>query len=1366
MRSFKAKRSELEQTYSYMQESLVQAEFAILRRVAKPSQDAVEQARTVSQAQGNAVAPMDMNDLILLYMKHDLPTLRSSNPELTEADIQEIDKLIDLYLDLSVQNSQRKRVIGKMLDIEQFGSLSENDATLKLALQAFVSEAETKRHFDPANNRFLKVFEYHNGFYYRKNQIEKLQHLGVQLSGSNNEANLMESLVLEMMVGAGKTTYLLPTKGFWSANGERLSMAIMPEALIGNMSKEVERILGKTFAQKVKRFVFNRNTDLSPEHLESVLKMLKDAIEKKDYLITTDKSLKAFINQYAKVFKAALDAKAKFLAENTGRSRNLSQELMNLPEVVTAKLMTEILSVFKEKADVLCDEADLILDPRRELNFPEGEATSIPENYLSLSLQVYKFLLSPEIQEITSFEFSPNDQDACTPKIYEERVKPALVQKIIASLSQKEGTQSFKDLRTFYSTCSKDQKEMLENYFSGHDAEHAAENWIRGLQDDNIRQELGLLRGQLNVLLPLTLQKNYGERYGFHTDESILADPFSGSNNPNFGSQFSDPFERIDYTIQAYLKEPGMRRAVLEKLVHDLKTSAWKEMQENLEAIRKLPAGTEYKTAAHKEFERFFGQRKNLSLFSTKEVLIERLMDLLKEDPTAKFDLIEKYVLPQVKIYTQNLKSTSQSIGFLFTNPRGFTGTLWNKGTYHDSFNALFDDGARGQVVTLAYTQAKDKVSTVKIKKAKNLHKELIIDNPKYRHVKALIDAGGALKELDLKEVAEDWLKALTKQGSPIQGVVYFDKVTDQAYILERGESAPIPLTKSSCPIDKRVTIYDQKHTTGTDIKQAIDAVALVTVSKGMIIRDFIQAVGRMRQLASGQRIEIAVLEQDAVAIRELLKLDPKAELKIDDVLRFLIINEVRRQGEDNQVATTHKLTGVLQQWFLEKVLKASDFSEILTNFTHPELIEGLFFQTSEITPFKSYGQGTDLIDAKTAYAGKQESLISRLGLESICGSDSFLGSCLATVQNLMKTVIDLAELPSLVSGSPYAGDMEEEQEIMQEQETQQEQQQQQEELQDKDAGHTPWRHSQWTFLNSASVEKATIYEPTTVSANEWRRPTYAHFLKANDVMGSKIFDDAFELSHNFQLNGRVFQGSAVRPFGEFQKTIQNIIIVQNKKTKQFKVIAVEPHDAASFKKALQEKQKLKPTAKDPDLQAKPGHWYNYAKDYFSANNHGWTCLTGLDSNGRQSYYYDSCNRDAPDGESSEEWYHDANQDRWVQPKRVSKEGYSQGDDVSVWIGDLELNSLYESQDPIARADLESDKVARLLVQAKYFNGDVHYTDSQKKLLKQWLKDTKISAEALEQEFTKTIIAFNEQSKRDYPKSALYQIFAELKGTS
>jgi hypothetical protein len=78
-----------------------------------------------------------------------------------------------------------------------------------------------------------------------------------------------------------------------------------------------------------------------------------------------------------------------------------------------------------------------------------------------------------------------------------------------------------------------------------------------------------------------------------------------------------------------------------------------------------------------------------------------------------------------------------------------------------------------------------------------------------------------------------------------------------------------VPLDRSGIRIEKRFTFYDQVHTTGMDIKQALNATAVVTLGKDMTLRDYSQGCWRMRGLGKGQRIHMMVVKEVSELIRK-----------------------------------------------------------------------------------------------------------------------------------------------------------------------------------------------------------------------------------------------------------------------------------------------------------------------------------------------------------------------------------------------------------------------------------------------------------------------------------------------------------------
>ena len=105
--------------------------------------------------------------------------------------------------------------------------------------------------------------------------------------------------------------------------------------------------------------------------------------------------------------------------------------------------------------------------------------------------------------------------------------------------------------------------------------------------------------------------------------------------------------------------------------------------------------------------------------------------------------------------------------------------------------------------------------------------------------------------------------KYLLTHGLPahFEGVVFLDQ-KDRKMILMRQGMNVVRLNQSGIPPDRRFSFYDQIHTTGMDIHQAIDARAVLTLGKDMTFRDYAQGAFRMRGIGKGQTIELFVIPE------------------------------------------------------------------------------------------------------------------------------------------------------------------------------------------------------------------------------------------------------------------------------------------------------------------------------------------------------------------------------------------------------------------------------------------------------------------------------------------------------------------------
>ncbi|KAG2527068.1 hypothetical protein JM18_003170 [Phytophthora kernoviae] len=168
----------------------------------------------------------------------------------------------------------------------------------------------------------------------------------------------------------------------------------------------------------------------------------------------------------------------------------------------------------------------------------------------------------------------------------------------------------------------------------------------------------------------------------------------------------------------------------------------------------------------------------------------------------------------------------------------------------------------------------------------------------------ALIDTGALITGFDNQEVAAF---LLTELPTEMEGVVYLDE-DDRQMILLRDHNAPMPLVQCGLSPSKRFTFYDQVHTTGMDIKQCVNARAVVTLGKDMTFRDYAQGAYRMRGITTGQSICLFLIPEVENRIRHEMKLaqvelsaQSSTQQRLDEFLllvpAWLLINSMRMES-------------------------------------------------------------------------------------------------------------------------------------------------------------------------------------------------------------------------------------------------------------------------------------------------------------------------------------------------------------------------------------------------------------------------------------------------------------------------------------
>jgi len=158
----------------------------------------------------------------------------------------------------------------------------------------------------------------------------------------------------------------------------------------------------------------------------------------------------------------------------------------------------------------------------------------------------------------------------------------------------------------------------------------------------------------------------------------------------------------------------------------------------------------------------------------------------------------------------------------------------------------------------------------------------------------ALIDCGALITGLS-NELTSRFL--LQEGLETMDGVVYLDD-SNQKMVIMRGRAEPVPLAECGLAKGRRVTLYDQSHTTGTDLKQDPAARALLTVGKDNTLRDVFQAAWRMRGIGKGQTISFLITPEVETLVRRCRgEAAFAAEDRTRGLFGWLLRNSIRGEG-------------------------------------------------------------------------------------------------------------------------------------------------------------------------------------------------------------------------------------------------------------------------------------------------------------------------------------------------------------------------------------------------------------------------------------------------------------------------------------
>lgn len=1113
--------NETKATMDFARSNLKHQEMDLLKLANKPSLDDVAAGSRRLQAIGKSIPEIEIDELIQLFLRRDALLFHQRNPGLSPQEIIQLQDLVSVYLEQSTYTQHLDRFFNQITEIRKGYAADAPRHEMEELIKQFIAQSTVQRAYHVADHPEYLVLEHYMKILLRPDQVENLARLDIRQGIIGNPKDL--GVVLEMIMGSGKSSVLLPLLGLMNADGEHLSIGIIPESLLPSVAPNLAQVVGVSFKQSVQVLNFARNTTFTEVKLQQILDQLTAMKKEKQMLLMTSSSVQSLF--------------LKFL-EHVFTSPEKTKEIA---------LFKEIFQVFRNQGRVIIDEIDLILDARQEHHFALGAPQQIDHKEILLVSEFYDLLANDvRLKNLAQFEFLTNEKTSgLTLEQYHKGVVPLLIDAILERQLGNQGA-----LEGFFAKLPAAELKKLKTYLALSpqiqelsSVQQASYDYVDTLNGE-MKNLLSLAREEIHSLIPLTAFKICDVNYGT-IPEKPFAIPFGGSDTPKRKAQFGSPYETWNYSLQTFLKK-GIPHELLKKELVLMQQEAIQEMQHD--SSKQLE-----ETQSHQKFMALCGDDKRYRLFTSGQQLdraVEHLLEKVNSDTRLKLHFAKSYVAPTIVKHTHLLNTNPQLFGFLFKQLSGFTGTQWNADSFPERLLTILSETITGQTLSLLKQNSPPTVHVVSKSDPKYFVQELLGKHPQFHQMNVLIDAGGMARGIDRAVIARELLKLPSL--SHWQGIVFYDQ-EDHLMIWERDATKAIPLSVSQIPKDKRFSFYDQKHATGADIPQSSTAVALVTISKQNILRDLLQAVWRLRGLDKSQRVEFVVDEEAKQSMIALLKVWTDVEdsegLTLENLFLYTVFNQAFQQGDNNYRALKHKIAAIFQsEGFgnaLDLPVDTDDFIRLM------QKNRDLFIKSTDQSAWQLYGGIKKM--APSAQVAK------KLG-HHFTGLSKLLGAASSdtTVQSLIDN--SLKSLPSqLVT---FAGkenndfDMVYDQEVEVEVETQIELENEVEKEQETEISLSD-QYERMPIYFRLEVDKER-YRASTKREIDVIRPGYNNNLiltsprtTINEQPEMEKYRDVFDVDLLSSINLQpVYESHGAHPpyvpFDYFQKSVSKVLAVED----------------------------------------------------------------------------------------------------------------------------------------------------------------------------------------------------------------------------
>lgn len=710
-----------------------------------------------------------------------------------------------------------------------------------------------------------------------------------------NALNQNQALCKQIIMGDGKTTVLQPILAILFTQQHALSTIVVPEALFEPVRESAEKTLGSSYDQFVFVLPYTRTLAKEPKYLATFYKDLQETKRRGACLLTTPRQRQSIITS---LYDAYEDASIKPSPQKQER----------------VSLISKSCRLFQFEEVVQIDELDFVMNSKILFKYPLGSSTNVNiERATLLSRLLIDLAMESELSVSIDFVnrmqkrqkgYDPQKSIEISKELFTSIVQPKLVQiartklcnhdilfkKIFDTDYDKERylehfltqTSPFDDdiqmlclqqeeMSIAYALAKRrDELEQIATHSKKPLERLIAQkllyrrkmiNWLmQEIPDIDKRDLVGVLAHAISNILPTSLLKECGVNYGIDLiGQKYVARPYDAAHSPK-PTIYSDVYEQVIYSSQLALYY-GVSEEGAKTMLSDLQRQAKLEVQQSGCLVTDAYGYYQFRRIMKDETEQFSLLEAPLS-----EKLVRMFQEKLSSDPRSMLCFLQGYVYNQISLYSQSVSCTPQTLAGSSKLACGYNGTLHAE-ILPRKMQVLAEIGTDGKTIIAVeskkpdvelYTEQPDKKIPAQVRERLLQDKDLDV----------FIDSGGWLKEEQIEQYAESVLTACqnSELRKNIKSVVYHNAkgVIFSVQYDSDGKYSHLPLSLSQyLPSDgNSITIILQKYETGTHITQKPTAKALMSVRKGMTLRDDLQSNARLRQIWQDQSIIFGMMPE------------------------------------------------------------------------------------------------------------------------------------------------------------------------------------------------------------------------------------------------------------------------------------------------------------------------------------------------------------------------------------------------------------------------------------------------------------------------------------------------------------------------